>query len=239
MVYIVGHRGTPVSVPENTIESFKKAIGLGVDFIECDVQSSKDGEIVVMHDSRLNRTTSGRGRIRDFTLEELNKLTIAGRFRIPTLAEVLALESRLLIELKSFRSGISKRIYPNLVAKLLDGLQGVKSRGDTILMSFDKSYIEQLHGSGYRRMLLSSKFPDLAALEAMDLFGVGVDHRSLNAGRIKEAHDRQLTVMAWTPDQKRDIERVIRAGVDYVVSNDPGLAIETSRQVGLSDKSYL
>ncbi len=239
VVYVIGHRGTPVYVPENTIESFKKAIGLGVDFVECDVHLSRDEEIVVIHDDKLDRTTSGRGRVKDFTLEELKKLTISSRFRIPTIEEVLGLDFPVLIELKSFHSGGSKRIYPNLAGKLLHALHRAKSGGNVILMSFDRAYIEQLRGSGFKRMLLFSEFPDLDALKALNLFGVGVEYHALNAREVNEAHNRLLSVMAWTADQKEDIEKVIGLGVDFVVSNDPELAIETTRQFGRTDKSHL
>ena len=231
VVYVVGHRGTPLLVPENTLESFKRAMELGVDFIECDVHLSKDEEIVVMHDDKVDRTTSGRGHIRDYNLEELEALTISSGYKIPTMQDVLGLDFPVLIELKSFRAGTSHRIYTNLVCRLAGELQDTKSKRDIGLMSFDRTYIEQLHGSGFKRILLSSQFSDLDALKPLNLFGVGVEYHALDIARIDEAHNRHLSVMAWTVDRKEDIERMIGLGVDFVVSNDASLAVETARRL--------
>ena len=83
MVQIIGHRGAPALVPENTIESFKRAIDSGAHYIECDVHLSKDGRLPVIHDDRVGRTTDGKGSVRDFTFEELKALTIPGGLKIP------------------------------------------------------------------------------------------------------------------------------------------------------------
>src|SRR5512143_199880 len=93
---ILAHRGASRRAPENTMAAFRLAAELGADGVELDVQLSKDGEVVVMHDSRVDRTTDGHGRIRDLPLAELRALDAGGWYapefageRIPTLAEVL------------------------------------------------------------------------------------------------------------------------------------------------------
>ena len=94
----VAHRGASLSAPENTLASTVKRIELGVDRIEMDVRQSKDGVLVLMHDARLERTTNGKGYLRDFTYEELGSLDAGSWFsksysgeRIPTLALILGL----------------------------------------------------------------------------------------------------------------------------------------------------
>ena len=87
----IGHRGACGYEPENTLSSFKKALELGVDMIECDVWMTKDNKIVVIHDSTLNRTTNGVGLVADYTYEELTKFTIKKTEKIPLLVEVLEL----------------------------------------------------------------------------------------------------------------------------------------------------
>jgi glycerophosphoryl diester phosphodiesterase len=97
------HAGARCHAPENTLAAIEKAIELGADRIEFDVRRSRDGHIVLMHDSTADRMTDGTGRIADLTLEELRRLTVAGTEPIPTLSEVLALvkgRSRLLVEIK-------------------------------------------------------------------------------------------------------------------------------------------
>src|SRR5947208_16213871 len=92
-----GHRRTPDDCPENTLASFRSAIELGVDLIECDVHRSEDGGLPVIHDHLLDRTTNGSGLVRDHTMAELKRFD-AGRWkdphlegdRIPSLEDVLA-----------------------------------------------------------------------------------------------------------------------------------------------------
>src|SRR5207247_1736958 len=120
---IVGHRGAMGYAPENTFASYERAVALGVDAVECDVHLSADGVPVVIHDHTLDRTTDGRGPVRDHTLEQLKRLDagawrgaeFAGQ-RLPTLDELLgwcASRVPLPIELKNgplFYEGLTDRI---------------------------------------------------------------------------------------------------------------------------------
>ena len=90
MTFIVGHRGAKGIEPENTITSFKKALEIGVEYVECDVHLSADGYPVVIHDDTLDRTTSGKGKVREYTLRELKNFDAGKGERIPTL-EALSL----------------------------------------------------------------------------------------------------------------------------------------------------
>src|SRR5437660_7666970 len=99
----VGHRGAAALEPENTIRSFRRAIELGCDFAECDVHLTRDGQLAVMHDAAVDRTTNGSGPISDFTMAELKQLDAGQGERVPTLDEVLETvrgRIKLLIELK-------------------------------------------------------------------------------------------------------------------------------------------
>ena len=88
---VIAHRGASNVTPENTLKSFKKAIELGADYIEFDVHRTKDGEIVIMHDSSTFATTGHKGSIRRMTLEELKELDCGEGEKIPTLQEVIDL----------------------------------------------------------------------------------------------------------------------------------------------------
>jgi len=95
---IIAHRGHSIAVPENTLEAYRRAIELGVEMIECDVNRTKDGELVMIHDWTLDRTTSGSGRVEDMTLSEIRDLDAGSSFdpsfaglRVPTTAETLDL----------------------------------------------------------------------------------------------------------------------------------------------------
>ncbi len=100
---IYAHRGAITFAPENTLKAVKKAIELGVDGVEIDVRLTKDKELVVIHDKKVDRTTNGKGHVHSFTLEEIKELEIKGGEKIPTLEEVLKetkMKCKLNIELK-------------------------------------------------------------------------------------------------------------------------------------------
>ena len=96
-VLVVSHRGDWRNAPENSLQAFKNCIDMGVDMIEIDLHKTKDGQLVLMHDNTINRTTDGKGKVSDYTLAELKKLHLRngmGRVtfhQIPTLEEVLNL----------------------------------------------------------------------------------------------------------------------------------------------------
>src|SRR5690242_11883524 len=94
VMQIIGHRGASGYEPENTLASFKEALALGVDMIELDVYVIKTGELVVMHDSTVNRTTNGTGRVEALSLKELRQLDAGAGEKVPLLSEVLDLVNK-------------------------------------------------------------------------------------------------------------------------------------------------
>jgi len=89
--FIIGHRGACYYKPENTIASFKKALQLRCKYIECDVHLTRDKKVLIIHDKTLERTTNGKGLIKNFTLKELKKLNAGNKEKIPTLQELINL----------------------------------------------------------------------------------------------------------------------------------------------------
>ena len=90
-IYVAAHRGWRNKYPENTIEAFKAALTLDVDQLETDVRATKDGELVLIHDATVDRTTNGKGRVCDLTLAELRELDAGNGNKIPTLIELMEL----------------------------------------------------------------------------------------------------------------------------------------------------
>src|SRR5215471_1576265 len=88
-VWVVGHRGFKAVAPENTIASFEAAAAVGTDYMELDVHQTKDGELVLMHDGKVDRTTNGKGAVRDLTLVEIKRLNAGQGEPVPTLREAL------------------------------------------------------------------------------------------------------------------------------------------------------
>ena len=139
MVYVVGHRGAMALMPENTLKGFRYAIELGVDYVECDVHLSRDGQLVVMHDTTVDRTTNGHGAIRDLAFARLRSLDAGDGEQVPTLDEVLETvrhEVHLLIELKG-----SEGHDEGLVVRVAECLDGYP--GKAAIMSFEHRLIRR------------------------------------------------------------------------------------------------
>lgn len=231
MTYIIGHRGAPFYEPENTIESFKKAVEFGVDFFECDVHLSGDGEIIVIHDETLDRTTNGKGYIKNFTLKELKNFRASGKYKIPTLKEVLKLNFPLIIELKSFKVSGRYEIYPNLVRKIIEMIKKSKFKKEIIFASFDRRYLAELENfSEFKKILLSKNFPNLNELKEIALFGLGIQYYALNSENVNLAHRQNLKILAWTVDKEEDIRKMLELELDFLASNDPKLALRIRRE---------
>ncbi len=231
MVQIIGHRGAPALAPENTIESFKKAIEAGAHYLECDVHVSLDGRLVVIHDDRLDRTTNGTGYVRNFTLAELKALTLKDDLKIPTIEEVVELDFPLMIELKSYLDGDSKRTYEGLVPRLLRLLSEASPRRDFVLSFTNAEYSDELRQVPFKKLNLLPGFPGFDSIDSSGLFAIGVFYRDLTADLVDRAHERNLKVFSWPPDEEADIKRAISLGLDLLLSNNPGHAVKIAEQL--------
>ena len=123
---ILGHRGAAGTTPENTLPSFAKGLEYGVDGFEFDVQLTRDNEVVICHDERVDRTSDGVGWIKDFSLKELKQLNFGVEFgmfaAIPTFTELLEmLKGRSLILNVEIKTGLIK--YPGIVGRVADLLE--------------------------------------------------------------------------------------------------------------------
>ncbi|UOR11190.1 glycerophosphodiester phosphodiesterase [Halobacillus amylolyticus] len=149
----IAHRGASGYAPENTMAAFEKSVDMKAEMFELDVQMSKDGELVVIHDTTVDRTTNGSGQVKDFTYEELRQLDAGSWFseefageKIPTLGEVLDAykgRSGILIELKSpsLYPGIEQKVAAALVARNMH-----KPENDKIIVqSFDHESMKTFH----------------------------------------------------------------------------------------------
>ncbi len=139
----IAHRGGRAHNPENTPAAFRHAIDLGVDWLEFDVQMTKDDVLVVIHDETVDRTTNGTGRVADLTLEEIRALDAGNGQNVPTFAEVLTLakevDKNIMPELKS------PHLYPGIEAKLIDAVTEADYVGKTLIQSFNLDSLETVH----------------------------------------------------------------------------------------------
>jgi len=234
---IQAHRGASKRFPENTLEAFSAAIEQGADGIELDVHLSKDGEIVVAHDPRLERVSNGSGYINDLTLKELKSLDFSKLFpnspvcRIPTLSEVFSLVKPtglfINIELKT-----TERLYPELPAKLL-ALAGEYAMSERILYSsFNHYSLKEI-----KAREPAAKIGLLYDLGMVDPWVyanyVGADaihpHYFVIAAlpeTVALCHEHGVKVNVWTVDESDAVKLMLKCGVDGIITNKPETALE-------------
>ena len=148
-VKILAHRGASAYAPENTLEAFRLAMEQGADGIELDVQMTKDGELVVIHDETIDRVSNGNGAVRDYTLEELKQFSVSNHFeqypdvKIPTLREVLELVKPGTMEINiELKTGIYW--YPQIEQKVLELVKEEGMEERIIYSSFNHYSVQKI-----------------------------------------------------------------------------------------------
>lgn len=244
---IAAHRGGAHLWPENSLLAFRNALALGADLLELDVHLSADGEVIVLHDPTLARTTTGRGAVRDLRLADLAPLRLLARDGsvteepVPTLAQLLDLlrpaRAELLLEIKV---DDRKQRYPGIEEKVLALLRERDLGARTFVMAFESPTIERVRqlDSTIRTVLLVGRGRvERARAGAGEVVrwtrevgatALGIDHRVLDADVMAAARRAGLTVATWTVNDQADIRRVIGLGVDIVISDRPDLARQLS-----------
>lgn len=244
---LIGHRGAAAYAPENTLASFAKAAELGCRMVEFDVRLGRDGIPVVFHDDTLERTTDGRGRVRDHDLPALKRLDAGGWFapefageRIPTLAEALAacrdLGLAVNIEIKPERRASAARQAETAARALRVALAGWPgAAAPPLVSSFSRvalAVAQDAAPAWPRGLLLGRIAPDWrAAVAALGCTTINLDHRRLTPGRVAEFAAAGLAVLAYTVDDYVQAERLWAAGVAAIFTNDPRMAEKSSFSV--------
>jgi len=219
----IGHRGACGYEPENTLRSFRKALELGADMVELDVYVCKTGELVIIHDDKVDRITDGTGYVIEKTFDELRKLDAGKGEKIPTLEEVLDL--------------INKKVSVNIELK---GPHTAKSVADVI-----KKYITQNKWS-YQNFLVSSfnhrelaefnkimpqinigvlyigiPFDSAKSAKTLGAYSINLSQEFITQELVDDAHKRDLKVFVYTVNDYDDIKKMLSLGVDGIFSDFP------------------
>lgn len=224
------HRGASAVAPENTMPAFIEALNQGADAIECDIQITKDGVPVVIHDDFLHRTTNGFGMVHELSFKEIKKLDAGSWFHkkyagvtIPSFAEVLEwLKTNQLginIELKAASDERSK-----LEEKVIDLLHQYKMKDRSIISSYDLRVLQKLRKldskieTAYIYFFLSEpwKYAEAVGAGALHVF-----FPLLNEETIQRAKERHIQVIPYTVDEWSDISRIIRMDISGIITNYP------------------
>lgn len=228
---IIAHRGACRVAPENTLAAFRAAIALGADGVELDVQASRDGVPVVIHDVTLERTTDGRGAVHDHTAAGLTAMEAGLWFdpphpgeRLPTLATVLALLApsglEVHVELKTARVQT-----PGLVAAVLDELAGAGMEGRAVLSSYNHHDLREARRLDPRVACAALTYE--ALLEPWEYAvrhgfqGLHPHHLTVNAELVAGCRAAGLAVRPYTVDDPAEAARLLALGVDGLITNEP------------------
>ena len=238
----VAHRGHSIAYPENTLEAYRKAIELGIEMIECDVNITSDGKLVMMHDPTLNRTTTGTGRVSAATWDEIQRLDAGGKFkpefagvRVPSTEDTLLLykEAGILscFEVKGADADESNRIALGLVELFVK-----HAMLDTAFMSSYHHESLQLAKSKCPELLLApERLPDDApadpseAVRQAKSFPAPVlqhQYTVLNAETIRALHENDIAVWSWSTMDEASIVFSIEVGADALMGDDVQLMLE-------------
>ena len=231
---IVAHRGLPEDYPENTLIAYKHALMLHIDMLEIDVHYTKDKQLVVIHDDTIDRTSNGKGKVIDYTLDELREFDFGAyrgdKFkgeRIPTLDEVLDLvdhfSKKLLLEIKKPSQ------YPGIEEMIVEKL---KERGipkhKVILQSFDFDCVKKLAEMNleFELGVLLSKKQYWYKLPNFKEIAKVADYANPNYALVtkrfmKHAHEEMLKVLPYTVNESKAVKKLIDVEVDGVISDIP------------------
>ncbi len=234
---VIAHRGASAHAPENTLAAFELAVQQGADAVEFDVKLTADGQVVVLHDQTVDRTTDGRGDLRAFSLAALRELDAGARFseqfrgqRVPTLEEVfetVGRRVRMNIELTNYATPLDS-LVPAVVAL-------VRRFGLEKQVLFSSFFPHNLRQA--KRLLPEVPCGLLTWAGWMGWWGRAVGFRAgvyqaihpnlqdVDAARVRRWQAAGRRVHVWTVNAEADLARLFAEGVDGVFTDDPALAL--------------
>jgi glycerophosphoryl diester phosphodiesterase len=232
MTLNVAHRGASALAPENTMAGFEKAVELGADVIELDLHMSQDGELVVIHDDTLDRTTDGSGPVHQRSLGELMRLD-AGRWfgegfagqRIPRLDEVLdrfAGKVTLALEIKA-----GSTFFPGIEEKVISALRQRASIGDAAVASFDHyalRRLKEIEPTIRTAALLVGRPVSLSALAGpAKADGLALEASFVTKTEVEACRAAGLQIVVWVVNEPAQMRHFINLGVDGIITDRPDL----------------
>lgn len=227
----LAHRGFKAAAPENTMIAFEMARQAGADGMELDVQYTKDGHLVIIHDETVDRTTDGKGWVKDFELEQLRQLDAGSSFdpkfqgeRIPLLSEVLewARSSGMFLNIELKTSIV---LYPGIEKMVIDMMDQYKMREQVLLSSFNHysmRTVKQIDSSLPIGLLYESPLVDpWLYAKHMDAVAIHPDFRNVNAEIMHGCNEHNILVNPYTINEIEDLQRMIELGVNSIITNHP------------------
>ncbi|MGE1026411.1 glycerophosphodiester phosphodiesterase [Bacillus sp. GMs2/2] len=237
----IAHRGASAYAPEHTIAAYQLGQQMNGDYIEIDLQMTKDGHLVAMHDETVNRTTNGTGLVKEHTLEEIKKLNAGSFFnekhpslakkdfedaKVPTLEEII----------ETFGNGANYYIetkspdeYAGMEEKLLEIIKHYEISDNVIIQSFSEESLQKIHSLDVTlplvQLLPYKKAVQLTELEIKKYktycIGLGMNYKYIDSAYVKRIKKHGLEVHPFTVDNEKDMKKLLLWGVDGMFTNDP------------------
>ncbi len=243
----VAHRGASGYAPEHTLPSYELGEQMKGDYVEVDLQMTKDGELIAMHDETLDRTTDGTGLVKDHTLEQIKQLDAGSWFnemnpemakeeyeglQVPTLDEVIdkfGKSANYYIETKS------PEVYPGMEEKLLETLERHQLIGpnspssQVIIQSFSPESLKKVHDLNPRIPLVQLLwYTSPATITDAELeqykgyaVGVGMNHNQIDEAYVQKVREHNLLIHPYTVNEKEDMQKLLDWGVTGMFTNYP------------------
>lgn len=240
---VAAHRGGALLWPENSLLAFRSAVALGADYLELDVHVTKDGEVVVIHDPTLDRTSTGTGAVKDRTLAELKLFRLKGGAggvaaeSIPSLDDVVAVAAAgkrgLLVEIKVDER---RQRYPGIEEKTLAILDRHSMISSTVIMAFEAETWRRVRtlrpdirvGALYSARTLEPGAGVARAIEDARTTGVahvGLQHALVTPEAVAQARSAGILLGAWTVNDPDVMRRVIDLKVGILTTDRPDMAM--------------
>lgn len=237
----IAHRGASAYAPEHTIAAYQLGQQMNGEYIEIDLQMTKDGHLVAMHDETVNRTTNGTGLVKEHTLEEIKKLNAGSFFnekhpslakkdfedaKVPTLEEII----------ETFGNGANYYIetkspdeYAGMEEKLLEIIKHYEISDNVIIQSFSEESLQKIHSLDVTlplvQLLPYKKAVQLTELEIKKYktycIGLGMNYKYIDSAYVKRIKKHGLEVHPFTVDNEKDMKKLLLWGVDGMFTNDP------------------
>ena len=248
-IQVIGHRGASGLAPENTLVSFKKALEFGVDYVELDVHLTKDDSVIVIHDATVDRTTNGKGKVRDLTLEQLKKLDAGSKFnkdfvgeKLPLLTEVLQAvngKSKVMIEIKK-----GDDYYPGIEKKVLDIIKSNHGEKWCEMHTFHDKVLENwlvidktipiykllvgqvgplYYDDGFKWGSVVDKW------KGKGVTGISPKENFASSSFIDKIHKAGMITYIWTVNDETAMKELIEKGADGIISNFPDKALRLTK----------
>jgi len=225
-IIMIGHRGASKIAPENTLKAFREAIRLGADSVEFDVQQTLDGELVIIHDSNIQRITGIEGNVEEMTLDELKKLDFGNGETIPTLSELIELaKGKIDLNCEIKVEGIGKKIV-----ELFEDYDILES---VLISSFLHEELIKIHKINSKIKLATlvpvgpGQFSEWKFKKSLidftyqnNFYAINPLFKLADTKFIEYAHKKKVKVFPWTVNSGIAMKKLIAMGIDGIITND-------------------